>query len=107
MPRVDDRRVRATGKLRLDCAFTFQVVEIFEEEQPTGLLNVVELGCAARLLPKNVVDIPECLFEHATPWLSPRAGIFGLSDYQHAETRCRKYFPGVEALKRRPQTEDL
>jgi len=61
------RSVGAAGKLRLKRALLFQVIEIFEEEQPAGLLDVVELGGTARLFPQDVVDIPESLFEHAKP----------------------------------------
>ena len=53
------RSVGAAGKLRLKRALLFQVIEIFEEEQPAGLLDVVELGGTARLFPQDVVDIPE------------------------------------------------
>ena len=43
----------------------FQAVEIFQEEEPGGLLGVVEFGGAAGLFPENVVDVFEGLFEHA------------------------------------------
>jgi hypothetical protein len=43
----------------------FQSVEIFQEQQPRGLLCVIQFGCASRLFPENVVDIFECLFKHA------------------------------------------
>src|SRR5574340_1674901 len=45
----------------------FQRVEIFQEQQPRGLLGVVQLGGAARFLPEGVVDILEGLFEHGYP----------------------------------------
>jgi hypothetical protein len=38
--------------------------EIFEKEEPGGLLGVVELGGAAGFLAENVVDVFEDLFEH-------------------------------------------
>ena len=41
-----------------------QAVEVFQEEQPGGLLGVVELGGAAGFFPENVVDVLEGLFEH-------------------------------------------
>jgi hypothetical protein len=45
----------------------FEIVEIFEEQQPRGLLGVVEFGGTARLLAEDIVDISECLFEHVLP----------------------------------------
>ncbi len=41
-------------------------VEIFQEQQPRGLLGVIELGGAPGLLPEDVVDVPEGLFKHAS-----------------------------------------
>ena len=41
-----------------------QPVQILEEEQPGGLLGVIEFGGAAALFPEGVVDILEGLFEH-------------------------------------------
>ncbi len=41
-----------------------QAVEVFQEEEPGGLLGVVELGGAAGLFPEDVVDVFEGLFEH-------------------------------------------
>ena len=41
-----------------------QAVEVFQEEQPRGLLGVVEFGGAAGLFPEHVVDVFEGLFEH-------------------------------------------
>ena len=42
-----------------------QPVEIFQEQQPRGLLGVVQLGGAARLFAQNIVDVFEGLFEHS------------------------------------------
>ena len=42
-----------------------QAVEVFQEEQPGGLLGVVEFGGAAGLFPEDVVDVFEGLFEHS------------------------------------------
>ena len=41
-----------------------QPVEVFQEQQPGGLLGVVEFGGAAGLFPEDVVDVFEGLFEH-------------------------------------------
>jgi hypothetical protein len=45
-----------------------QVVEIFEEQYPLGLLRIVQLGGAARLFPEDVIDILEGLVEHIFPF---------------------------------------
>ena len=45
-------------------AVLLERVEIFKEEEPGGLLGVVELGGAAGLLAGDVVDVLEGLFEH-------------------------------------------
>ena len=42
----------------------FEGVEVFEEEQPGGLLGVVELAGATGVFPEDVVDVFEGLFEH-------------------------------------------
>jgi len=52
-------------QLGLQFPLALQIVEIFEEQQPRGLLGVIEFGGAAGLFPEHVVDILEGLFEHA------------------------------------------
>ena len=42
----------------------FKVFEIFQEEQPGGLLGVVEFGGASGFFAEDVVDVFEGLFEH-------------------------------------------
>lgn len=64
MALVDDRRVGAAGEVGVQRATFLQIVEIFEEEEPAGLLDIIEFGRAAGLLPEDVIDIPENLFEH-------------------------------------------
>jgi hypothetical protein len=44
---------------------TFEVIEIFQEQQPGGLLGVVEFGGASGFFAKDVVDIFEGLFEQS------------------------------------------
>ena len=44
-----------------------QPVEVFQEQQPRGLLGVVQFGRAAGLFPEDVVDILEGLFKHLSP----------------------------------------
>ena len=51
----------------------FECVEVFEEEQPRGLLGVVEFAGAAGIFPENVVDIFEGLFEHGRQILEKNA----------------------------------
>ena len=58
-----------------------QGVKVFQEEQPGGLLGVVEFGGAASLFTKDVIDVFEGLFEHRiackrpmrrrAPWFLP------------------------------------
>jgi len=43
----------------------FESVEVFEEQQPGGLLGVIELGAAAGLLAQAVVEGAERLIEGA------------------------------------------
>ena len=42
-----------------------QRVQVFEEQQPGGLLGVVQFAGAAGILVQDVVDVLEGLFEHA------------------------------------------
>ena len=44
-----------------------EAVEVFEEQQPGGLLGVIELGGAAGFFAEGIVDVPEGLFEHVGP----------------------------------------
>ena len=62
---VEDVGVGLAVKLGLVGAVLFQVVEVFQEQQPRRLLGVVELGRAAGLLPENVVDVLEGLLKHS------------------------------------------
>ena len=48
----------------------FQPVEVFQEQQPGGLLGVVQLGGASGLFPEDIVDVLEGLFEHGVSRLS-------------------------------------
>jgi hypothetical protein len=42
-------------------------IEVFQEQQPGGLLCVVELGRASGFFAQHVIDIAECLFKHVNP----------------------------------------
>jgi hypothetical protein len=41
-----------------------QGVEVFQKEEPRGLLRVIELAGATGVFPEDVVDVFEGLFEH-------------------------------------------
>src|SRR5271157_3611893 len=41
-----------------------KVVEVFQEQQPGGLLGVIELSSAASFFPRDVINVFEGLFEH-------------------------------------------
>jgi hypothetical protein len=45
-------------------------VEVFEEEEPRGLLGVVQFARGARVLVQDVVDVLERLLEQGCPCLS-------------------------------------
>ena len=45
-------------------ALIFEGVEMLEEEEPGGLLGVVELGGATGFLAQDVVDVFENLLKH-------------------------------------------
>jgi hypothetical protein len=43
-----------------------KIVEVFQEQEPGGLLRVVKLSSAASFFPKNVIDVFKGLLEHGT-----------------------------------------
>ena len=61
---VEDVGVFLAVQRGLIGAVLLQPVEVFQEQQPGGLLGVVQFGGAAGLFPENVVDVFEGLFEH-------------------------------------------
>ena len=61
---VDYGGVGMIAQTRVNFAVDFQLVEIFEEEYPTGLFGIIQLGSAASLFAENVIDILEGLFKH-------------------------------------------
>jgi SAM-dependent MidA family methyltransferase len=63
-------------QLSLGALALFEVVEVFEEEKPGGLLRLIELGSAAGLLAQDIVDVLECLFEHNFDRRAPRASLY-------------------------------
>ena len=62
---VEDEAVSLALQLGLVCLVLFQPIEILQEQQPGGLLDVVQLGGTASLFPEHVVDVLEGLFKHA------------------------------------------
>ena len=61
---LDDRVVGFPHQFGFQCAFVLQVVEVFQEQHPRGLFDVIKLGAATGLLPEDIIEIPEGLFEH-------------------------------------------
>jgi hypothetical protein len=49
---------------RLGALVSPKIVEVFQEQQPGGLLGVIELSGAAGFFPKNIINIFERLLEH-------------------------------------------
>jgi hypothetical protein len=64
---VDDEAIGLADKLDLHRPALFQVVQICQEQDPGGLLSIVEFGRATGLLPQNVVDAFERLLEQCAP----------------------------------------
>ena len=60
---VDQVGVRLPDELGFHRPFLLQVIEVFQEEQPGGLLGVIELGTTAIFLPENIVNVLEGLLE--------------------------------------------
>jgi len=61
---VDNDGVFFALKLGLLLIGALQIIEVFEKQNPGGLLGIVELGGATGLFAQYVVDIFECLFKH-------------------------------------------
>jgi hypothetical protein len=74
-------------------------VEVFEEEEPRGLLGVVQLARGARVLVQDVVDVLERLLEQGCPVLSSSSTLEaepsrrGLADYARREALSRGDHP--------------
>ena len=61
---IENELVGVADKLGLLSLLALQVVEVFEEQEPGGLLGVVEFRRAPGLFPKHVIEILESLFKH-------------------------------------------
>jgi hypothetical protein len=62
----------------------FEGVEVLEEEQPRGLLGVVELAGGASVLVQDIIDVFERLLEQRCPCLS-----FVARPWRRGVGRCR------------------
>ncbi len=61
----EDEAVFFPFQLRLHGFVVLQRVEVFQEQEPGTLLGVIQITGAAGVLPEDVVDVFEGLFEHA------------------------------------------
>ena len=71
---VEDVGVRLPLQCGLIGAVLLQPIEVFQEEEPGGLLRVIQFRRASRLFPEDVVDIFEGLFEHGHLFFINRCG---------------------------------
>ena len=62
---VEDVGVFAAIELGFGGFLDFEGIEVFKEEEPGGLLGVIELCGAAGFLAEDIIDISEGLFEHS------------------------------------------
>ena len=75
---VDDVAVGFAVQLCFQRLVGLQCVQVLQEQQPRGLLGVVQLTVTACVLVQDVVDILEGLFEHGSPSLSLYCLLFGI-----------------------------
>jgi hypothetical protein len=61
---VEDARVFLSVQRCLGGPVLLQGVEIFQEQQPGGLLGVIQLAGATGIFPEDVINVFEGLFEH-------------------------------------------
>jgi hypothetical protein len=64
---IEEVGVLLVVKVGLGQPILLEIIEIFEEEQPRGLLGIVELGGASSLLAEDIIDIAKSLFEQTNP----------------------------------------
>ena len=62
---VENEAVALALQLGLVRLVLLQRVEIFQEQEPGGLLGIVQLGRAAGFLPEHIVDVSKGLVKHA------------------------------------------
>jgi hypothetical protein len=63
---IEDELVCLPDELALLRSLLLEVVEVFQEEEPGGLLGVVQFRRAPGLFPEDVIKVFEGLFEHGT-----------------------------------------
>ena len=61
---IDDRGMSAAFQRSTALALLLQIIQIFQEQNPGCLFDIVQLGRTSVLLAKGVVDILEDLFKH-------------------------------------------
>ncbi|MNR16805.1 hypothetical protein D3C85_1334330 [compost metagenome] len=62
--RVEDIQVVLAFQLGLHGLVLLQGIEVFEKQQPGGLLGVIQLAAGTGILVQDVVDVLEGLFKH-------------------------------------------
>ena len=70
---VEDVGVFLAVQRGLGALVLLKIVEVFQEQQPGGLLGVIELRGAAGFFPEDVVDVFEGLFEHVRMAICPES----------------------------------
>jgi hypothetical protein len=67
---VEDEGILLASEGSLGTLVLLKIVEVLEEQQPVGLLGVIEFGGASGLFPKDIIDVLESLFEHNLSFFS-------------------------------------
>jgi hypothetical protein len=90
---IDDERIGLACEFGARSPFVLQIVEIFEKEKLGRLLGIIELGGAACLFPKDIVDILKNLLEHADKKpFAMRNRIYAAQASLAADKALNKYF---------------
>ena len=66
---VEDVGVFLAAEFGFGGAVLLQAVEVFEEDEPGGLLGVVEFGGATGFFAEGVANVAEGLFKHGAGWM--------------------------------------
>ncbi len=61
---LNDKTVFPSLQFARQGPFLLQVIQVFEKEEPGGLLGIVQLRGAAALFPEYIIDIFKGLFKH-------------------------------------------
>lgn len=62
--RVEDVGIALSFEGGLFGFICFEAIEVFQEEEPGGLLGLIELAGATGFFAEDVIDVSESLFEH-------------------------------------------